>query len=833
MIIRLFHNNEIANKQIQRKHISACLMLVMFFFSVNIKAQNLKPDELRFVRQGVQRMIFDEDQSIPLAKLLPEKIIGFEAMHPITHYIETHANVNIKEGKLFIQSEEETQTGIWFGGFNPFATYTIDLASTKGVGEIGFEFSSADKQQQFFIKVGFKDTNLSGVNISVLKNEEVIDESVSVNLTKQEKIKGKIILQMLGSGLVLYSLDNGLPKVIAQSDFNKYIDLRMKSYINSFQSSLFVKVKQGEVQINKVEMALTTGVGLADIRPITYENGDPMLDQGRLWYTMSIRGRALPHHIQGVFSLDPTVFDIKLEGVILFDRNDGILRNEIASHIFYDRNEKVWQGLTTGFSAYANPEKEKKQLLAVSSKKDPRFGFSVMKAVPFGMVGDIEDPHVIYDSESEKWRMLTCVNQGGYKAIMLESDYWNKDYKQIAGPVTHNSTGTSIHRINGINYCFSGSKEREIFIYTYPDLMEAGTLNMDLPPWTETSGTRVWPNVVELPDGYPFKYVALMMDRFNYPGMKGPNWTYGALYLYHGVEVPSDKPALKAAYHESVPSPTISEIQYGEHERHVIDFWKAESESPTPLVFVIHGGGWQGGSKERLNRFADVQNLLDAGISVAAINYRYVSQAPESETEAPVKTPLYDAARALQFVRYKAEEWNIDKTKIGAAGGSAGACSSLWLLYHNDLADLNSSDRISRESTRLQCAAVIGAQTTLDPKQMKEWTPNSKYGGHAFGLKNFQEFLSERENILPWIKEYSPYELLTADDPQVCLIYSSPPALGKEQKDPTHTSNFGLKLQEKCDSIGVDCEFIYDASVQERALTASQYLIKTLMNTGK
>jgi hypothetical protein len=518
------------------------LILAILFIPKSIKAQDVKPDELKFVRQGVQRMIFDEDQSILLAKLQPNKIIGLEAMHPITHYKEKHADVKIQGDQLLIESEQETQTGIWFGGFNPFATYTIDLASSSGKGEIGFEFSSADKQQQFFIKVGFKEKILTAVKVKVTENSKVIaDESVSVNLTKQDKIEGKIILQMLGSGLVLYSLDNGLPKVIGQSDFNNFIDLRKKDYINSFQSSLFVKLKQGEVLVNKVNMALSTGVGLADIRPITYENGDPMLDQGRLWYTMSIRGRALPHHIQGVFSLDPTVFDIKLEGVVLFDRNDGILRNEIASHIFYDRNEKVWHGLTTGFSAYAFPEKEKKQLLAVSSTKDPRFGFSVMQAVPFGMVGDFEDPHVIYDSEAKKWRILTCVNQGGYKAIMLESDHWNKDYKQIAGPVTHNSTGTSIHKINGVHYCFSGSKEREIFIYTYPDLKEAGTLNMDLPPWTETSGTRVWPNVVQLPEGYPFKYVALMMDRFNYPGMKGPNWTYGALYLYHGYLVEANE----------------------------------------------------------------------------------------------------------------------------------------------------------------------------------------------------------------------------------------------------------------------------------------------------
>jgi hypothetical protein len=35
-----------------------------------------------------------------------------------------------------------------------------------------------------------------------------------------------------------------------------------------------------------------------------------------------------------------------------------------------------------------------------------------------------------------------------------------------------------------------------------------------------------------------------------------------------------------------VPKPTLREVPYGDHERHVIDFWKAESESPTPLAFM-------------------------------------------------------------------------------------------------------------------------------------------------------------------------------------------------------------------------------------------------------
>ena len=95
----------------------------------------------------------------------------------------------------------------------------------------------------------------------------------------------------------------------------------------------------------------------------------------------------------------------------------------------------------------------------------------------------------------------------------------------------------------------------------------------------------------------------------------------------------------------SVPKPTLSEVRYGEHERHVLDFWKADSPSPTPLVFVIHGGGWKGGSKERVGRFVDVEQLLAAGISVVAPNYRLIPRTAAAGTKPPVKAPLHDAAR--------------------------------------------------------------------------------------------------------------------------------------------------------------------------------------------
>lgn len=268
---------------------------------------------------------------------------------------------------------------------------------------------------------------------------------------------------------------------------------------------------------------------------------------------------------------------------------------------------------------------------------------------------------------------------------------------------------------------------------------------------------------------------------------------------------PASKPAVNR------PQPTEGEVRYGEFERNVLDFWKADTKNPAPLLFYIHGGGWQGGSKDQFNP----KPYLDAGVSVVAINYRYISQA--QDVKPPVKAPLHDAARALQFVRSKAREWNLDKNRVVAMGGSAGACSSLWLAFHPDLADPASADPIARESTRLSGAVVSGAQTSLDPAQMREWTPNSTYGGHAFGFKGnsaeklsaFEEFHAKRETILPWIAEYSPYALVTADDPSVFLSYGSQPALGEPQKDPTHTANFGLKLQERLRSVGVACDLQY------------------------
>jgi len=282
-------------------------------------------------------------------------------------------------------------------------------------------------------------------------------------------------------------------------------------------------------------------------------------------------------------------------------------------------------------------------------------------------------------------------------------------------------------------------------------------------------------------------------------------------------------------YDPDVPEPTFSEVRYGEHERQVLDFWRAaSSDGPTPLVFVIHGGAWKVGSKERAQRFADVPALLEAGISVVAINYRYITQAQAAGVQPPVQWPLEDAARALQFVRTMSDEWGFDPERIGAAGGSAGACSSLWLAYHDDMAEPDSADPVARESTRLYCAAVLGAQTSLDPAQMQAWIPNITYGAQAMGFGSFQAFHDARERIRPWIAEYSPYASVSADDPPVYIEYTSPPAVGQNQRNATHSANFGVMLQRRCAELGVSCEVTYPGAPGVTHESATAYLISVL-----
>jgi acetyl esterase/lipase len=100
------------------------------------------------------------------------------------------------------------------------------------------------------------------------------------------------------------------------------------------------------------------------------------------------------------------------------------------------------------------------------------------------------------------------------------------------------------------------------------------------------------------------------------------------------------------------------------HERHTLDIHAPAGAKDLPVVFWIHGGGWQAGSK------ADVQLkprlFTSNGCVFVAINYRLLPQVD-------MTTLTRDVARALGWVHRNIAGHGGDPRRILVMGHSAGA----------------------------------------------------------------------------------------------------------------------------------------------------------------
>jgi hypothetical protein len=91
--------------------------------------------------------------------------------------------------------------------------------------------------------------------------------------------------------------------------------------------------------------------------------------------------------------------------------------------------------------------------------------------------------------------------------------------------------------------------------------------------------------------------------------------------------------------------------------------------------------------------------------------------------------------------------------------------------------------------------------------------------------------IPKREQVLPWIKEYSPIEWVSKDDPPIYLYYpaeKTEPKLGQPQPDPTHSAIYGIKLAEKLKEAGVEVVLSYPARAEQNQPSLREFLIQKL-----
>lgn len=287
--------------------------------------------------------------------------------------------------------------------------------------------------------------------------------------------------------------------------------------------------------------------------------------------------------------------------------------------------------------------------------------------------------------------------------------------------------------------------------------------------------------------------------------------------------------------------PTHADVVYGSHPNNVLDLWQVPSNTPTPLLVFIHGGGFRGGDKRNLDNSL-IENMRKEGISVASINYRFKEGAKSRfEGEDPLYPAImHDGARALQFLRYNAAKYNLDKTRFAAAGGSAGGCMLMWLGFHPDLAHPDHEDPVLRESSRLQVLAPRGGQTTAHYPTLLEW-----FGVKSLNLSKTKGMVQSSSEVrqptdreLTLMLDASPITHLTADDPPIYLLYNGANNPVNEETPWgtwVHHPIFGIKLKEAMAvHPGMECHLEYRDGPPITAYESQQdFIIRKLKSLPK
>jgi acetyl esterase/lipase len=174
------------------------------------------------------------------------------------------------------------------------------------------------------------------------------------------------------------------------------------------------------------------------------------------------------------------------------------------------------------------------------------------------------------------------------------------------------------------------------------------------------------------------------------------------------------------------------------------DLYKPAGNGPFPAVVMIHGGGWEGRSREDMNEVS--QRVAERGYVVLNMSYRF---APAWHFPAQ----LQDVQQAVLWLRAHASDLNVLKNRIGTWGYSAGA-------HLAALAGVTSpSDKWFVEGTRVQ--AVVAGGTPVDLRYYKD-------GELTNGLTG----VSYNENPGLW-REASPLALVSSDDAPMFLYHGT------------------------------------------------------------
>jgi acetyl esterase/lipase len=166
-----------------------------------------------------------------------------------------------------------------------------------------------------------------------------------------------------------------------------------------------------------------------------------------------------------------------------------------------------------------------------------------------------------------------------------------------------------------------------------------------------------------------------------------------------------------------------------------------------PLVIFIHGGGWNSGDKSE-NR---ARGFINRNFAVANINYRLAS-------EAPFPANIRDCQRAVRWLRANAEKYDLDTSRIGVLGQSAGGQLAALLGTAGDYKFAPEDD--ATVSARVQAVVEISGVTDF-----------SLFGSSKPGNGISQFFGAPMSQVPEMVRLASPKTFVSRDSPRFLIVH--------------------------------------------------------------
>ncbi|AKJ31806.1 esterase [Caldimonas brevitalea] len=111
----------------------------------------------------------------------------------------------------------------------------------------------------------------------------------------------------------------------------------------------------------------------------------------------------------------------------------------------------------------------------------------------------------------------------------------------------------------------------------------------------------------------------------------------------------------------------IRDVPYGARPEHRFDVYLPARAQAAPVIFLVHGGGWERGDKAHGPLVENkVAHWVGKGFVLISTNYRML---PEAQPDEQAR----DVARAFAAAQQRAAQWGADPRRYILMGHSAGA----------------------------------------------------------------------------------------------------------------------------------------------------------------